>query len=179
MTLTRSTGVSAAALAAALVLAGCGGGEDDRGGSAAADVDCAAFEQYGDLSGTSVTFYTSVVAPDDAPYIASFEPFEQCTGADVVYEGSREFEAQIVVRVQSGSPPDIALFPQPGLLQTVVRDTDAVVPAPESVVANVDEYYGEDWKPYGTIDGTFYAAPNGASVKSLVWYSPGAFAEAG
>ncbi|HSK27862.1 MAG TPA: ABC transporter substrate-binding protein [Jiangellales bacterium] len=180
MALTRPTGFSAAALAAVLLLAGCGGGGgDDGAGSAAADVDCAAYEQYGDLSGTTVTFYTSVVAPDDAPYIASFEPFEQCTGADVVYEGSREFEAQIVVRVQSGTPPDIALFPQPGLLQTVVRVTDAVVPAPESVAANVDTYYGEDWKPYGTVDGTFYAAPNGASVKSLVWYSPSAFAEAG
>jgi alpha-glucoside transport system substrate-binding protein len=175
---TRGSAVVAAPALIALVLSGCGGAGDE-GGAAAADVDCAAFEQYGDLSGMSVTFYTSVVAPDDAPYIASFEPFEQCTGADVVYEGSREFEAQIVVRVQSGSPPDIALFPQPGLLQTVVRDTGAVVPAPETVVANVDEYYGEDWKPYGTVDGTFYAAPNGASVKSLVWYSPGTFAEAG
>jgi alpha-glucoside transport system substrate-binding protein len=167
----------------ALVLSACGGstdaGTESTDGAAALDVDCAAFEQYGDLSGTTVTFYTSVVAPDDAPYIAAFEPFEQCTGATVSYEASKEFEAQLVVRVQSGNPPDIALFPQPGLLRTLVEDTGALVPAPDSVVANVDEYYSDDWKPYGTVDGVYYAAPNGASVKSLVWYSPKQFAEDG
>jgi alpha-glucoside transport system substrate-binding protein len=165
--------------AGALALSACGGSGDSDGAAAPADVDCTAFEQYGDLSGSTVTFYTSVVAPDDAPYIAAFEPFEQCTGATVEYESSQEFEAQLVVRVQSGTAPDIALFPQPGLLRTVVKDTGALVPAPDSVVANVDEYYSEDWKPYGTIDGVYYAAPNGASVKSLVWYSPTHFAEAG
>jgi alpha-glucoside transport system substrate-binding protein len=163
----------------ALLLSACGGSAESDDATAAADVDCAAFEQYGDLSGSTVTFYTSVVAPDDAPYIAAFEPFEQCTGATVEYEASKEFEAQLVVRVQSGNAPDIALFPQPGLLRTVVQDTDALVPAPDTVVENVDEYYSEDWKPYGTVDGTYYAAPNGASVKSLVWYSPTKFAEAG
>jgi alpha-glucoside transport system substrate-binding protein len=68
----------------ALVLSACGGSTESGAASsgeagAAPDVDCAAFEQYGDLSGSTVTFYTSVVAPDDAPYIAAFEPFEQCT----------------------------------------------------------------------------------------------------
>jgi len=170
--------VAAPVAVGALVLSACGGSADTEA-APAADVDCAAFEQYGDLSGSTVTFYTSVVAPDDAPYIAAFEPFEQCTGATVEYEASKEFEAQLVVRVQSGNAPDIALFPQPGLLRTVVQDTDALVPAPDTVVDNVDEYYSEDWKPYGTIDDVYYAAPNGASVKSLVWYSPSQFAEAG
>jgi alpha-glucoside transport system substrate-binding protein len=166
-----------------LVLAACGGGDGDDGddgdGAAGGDVDCANFEQYGDLEGTTVTLYTSIVAPEDAGYIEAFKPFEECTGATVVYEGSKEFEAQIVVRVQSGNPPDVALFPQPGLLQTVVRDTGAVLPAPEGVVENVDQYYGEDWKAYGTVDDTFYAAPNSSNVKSFVWYSPPMFEEAG
>jgi alpha-glucoside transport system substrate-binding protein len=166
-----------------LVLAACGGGDGDDGddgdGAAGGDVDCANFEQYGDLEGTTVTLYTSIVAPEDAGYIEAFKPFEECTGATVVYEGSKEFEAQIVVRVQSGNPPDVALFPQPGLLQTVVRDTGAVLPAPDAVVENVDQYYGEDWKAYGTVDDTFYAAPNSSNVKSFVWYAPPMFEEAG
>ena len=178
----RSAVAVSCGIGLSLVLAACGGddGGDDGGGSAAGgDTDCAAYEQYGDLEGTTVTLYTSIVAPEDTGYIEAFKPFEECTGATVVYEGSKEFEAQIVVRVQSGNPPDIALFPQPGLLQTVVRDTDAVVPAPEGVVSNVDEYYGEDWKAYGTVDGTFYGAPNSSNVKSFVWYSPSMFEEAG
>ncbi|MGH8827972.1 MAG: ABC transporter substrate-binding protein [Jiangellaceae bacterium] len=165
-----------------LVLAACGGDDDgDDSGAAGGngDTECADFEQYGDLSGTTVTVYSSIVTPEDQPHIDSWVPFEECTGVDVVGEFSKEFEAQIVVRVQSGNPPDIAYMPQPGLLQTVVRDTDAVVPAPEGVVENVDEFFGEDWKGYGSVDGTFYAAPLGANVKSFVWYSPQMFADGG
>jgi alpha-glucoside transport system substrate-binding protein len=167
-----------------LALAACGddgGGDTGDSGSAedGSDVDCSAFEQYGDLKGKTISVYTSIVTPEDQPHIDSYKPFEECTGAKVTYEGSKEFEAQLVVRVQSGNPPDIAYIPQPGLLQTLVRDSDAVVPAPQAVADNVDQYFSEDWKGYGTVDGTFYAAPLGANVKSFVWYSPSMFEEAG
>ena len=72
--------------------------------------------------------YATIVAPEDQPYVNSFKPFEECTGAKVTYEGSKEFEAQVVVRVQSGNPPDVAMFPQPGLLQQIVDSTGAVKP---------------------------------------------------
>jgi alpha-glucoside transport system substrate-binding protein len=180
---TRRAAVAASCgVGISLVLAACGGGGDGGDtatGGGGEDVDCSAFEEYGDLEGTTVDVYTSIVAPEDEPHIDSYVPFEECTGADVVYEGSKEFEAQLVVRIQSGNPPDIAYIPQPGLLQTLVRDTGAVVEAPEPVVANVDEYFSEEWKGYGTVDGTFYAAPLGANVKSFVWYSPAAFEDAG
>jgi alpha-glucoside transport system substrate-binding protein len=69
--------------------------------------------------------------------------------------------------------------PQPGLLNTLVTDTGKVVEAPDTVAANVDEFFGEDWKNYGSVDGKFYAAPLGANVKSFVWYSPKMFQEKG
>ena len=43
----------------------------------------------------------------------------------------------------------------------------------------MDKYWVKDWKNYGSVDGTFYAAPLSANLKSLVWYSPGAFKKAG
>jgi alpha-glucoside transport system substrate-binding protein len=189
----RKAAAVASLAAFSLVLAACGGDDggdatatDDaaaEGGdtSAAADleIDCSLYDQFGDLSGTTVSVYTSIVAPEDQPHIDSWVPFEECTGVDVTYEGSKEFEAQLVVRVQSGNPPDIAWFPQPGLLQTVVRDTGAVVPAPDPVVEQVEANFDEGWIQYGSVDDTFYAAPLGANSKSFVWYSPGAFADAG
>jgi alpha-glucoside transport system substrate-binding protein len=165
--------------AVSLTAAACGGGDDSSsGGTAAGGSDCADYEQYGDLSGKTVSVYTSIVTPEDQPHIDSYKPFEDCTGATIKYEGSKEFEAQLPVRVEGGNAPDIAYIPQPGLLKTMVA-TGQVKPAPQDTEANVDEYFGEDWKAYGTVDGTFYAAPLGANVKSFVWYSPSAFADAG
>ena len=184
----RRSAAIAGGLGLALALAACmpSDAETDAGGAAGEETsgggggaDCEAYEQYGDLAGTTVSVYTSIVEPEAEQQQASYEPFEECTGATIEYEGSREFEAQLLVRLQAGNAPDIAYLPQPGLLRTIVEDTGAAVPAPEGVVANVDEFFSEAWKEYGSVDGTFYAAPLGANVKSYVWYSPAMFEEAG
>src|SRR3712207_3181319 len=107
----RTTALLGAALGMSLVLAGCGGSNVGGGtgsGTASGGAECAAYQQYGDLSGKRITLYTSIVAPEDQPHIDSYKAFERCTGAQVVYEGSKEFEAQLLVRVRSGNPPDLA-----------------------------------------------------------------------
>jgi alpha-glucoside transport system substrate-binding protein len=84
------------------------------------------------------------------------------------------------VRIKAGNAPDVAYIPQPGLLRTLVEQNPGkVIPAGEAASANVDKYFNEDWKTYGTVDDTFYAVPLGANVKSFVWYSPSAFEEKG
>ncbi len=168
-------------LAVALTATACGSSDDSSGGSASSGgtstIDCAPYKAFGDLKGKTVSVYTSITAPEDAPHQASYKPFEECTGVTIKYEGSKEFEAQLPVRVKGGNAPDIAYIPQPGLLATMVA-TGAVKEAPPEVVANVDKNM-PDWKNYGTVDGKFYAAPLGANVKSFVWYSPKAFADKG
>ncbi len=191
MALRRTKPLPAVALAGALgltlSLAACGGGDSDdesptAGGGASAsagsDDKCAAYAKYGDLKGKTISLFTSIVTPEDTPQINSYKPFEECTGATVKYEGDKSFETQVLVRARAGNPPDIAIVPQPGLLQQLVS-TGKVVEAPADVAANVDKFWGEDWKGYGTVDGKFYAAPLGANFKSLVWYSPSEFEEKG
>jgi alpha-glucoside transport system substrate-binding protein len=171
---------------ATLTLAACGGGGGggDEGSDAMADVtndvDCASFEEYGDLEGTEVSVYTSIISPEDQPHIDSYKPFEDCTGASVKYEGSRDFEAQLQVRLQAGNPPDVAYVPQPGLIETIANDfPDKIVEVSDGAQSNVDEFYNPQWKEYGTVDGTYYGAPLGANAKSFVWYSPSMMEEAG
>lgn len=178
---TRKTFALASSVALLAALAACSSDPGtEPSGTESASGDCAAFESYGDLSGKTVTVYTSIVAPEDTPHIDSYKPFEECTGATINYEGSKEFEAQLPVKLAAGDPPDIAFIPQPGLLATLVEKyPDIVQPASEGTVANVDKYYSPSWKGYGSVDGTFYAAPLGSNVKSFVWYSPSAFADAG
>ena len=64
----RTPALLSAALGVSLVLAGCGGSNVAGGGggggeTAAGGADCEAYTQYGDLNGTQVSLYTSIVAP--------------------------------------------------------------------------------------------------------------------
>ncbi|MEU8819481.1 ABC transporter substrate-binding protein [Actinoplanes sp. NPDC048796] len=173
----------ASALSAGLVfsLAACGGDDSDSGGgtdATASAIDCAPYTKFGDIKGKTVTIYTGIVTPEDTPHKESYKPFETCTGATIKYEGDKSFETQILVRAKAGNPPDLAIVPQPGLVKQLVA-TGKAKEAPAETAANVDKFWDKAWKGYTTIDGKFYGAPLGASVKSLVWYSPSEFKDSG
>ncbi len=165
----------AAAGVIGLALAGCTG---DIAAEQAEDVDCSDYEQYGSFDGAEVSVQGTIVEVEADRLIASFAPFEQCTGATINYQGTQEFEANIEVLAQGGNAPDLGIFPQPGLFQRLARG-GFFVEAPADVESNVDEFWSEDWKAYGTVDGTFYGAPLMASIKGYVWYSPSEFEENG
>lgn len=174
-----------AALLLTLGLAACGGGSDDEkasgtwpgeGNSACSDLD--QLSQYGDLTGKEVHVYTSITAPEGDAQQASYKLFTTCTGATVKYDADKDFETQVLVKAQANNLPDIAFVDQPGLLASLVK-TGVVVTPPDDVSDNADKFWSADWKKYGTVDDTFYAAPLGASVKSFVWYSPKMFAAHG
>ena len=174
-TLRRRSTIGVATLAvAALALSGCAATEEET----ASDVDCSAYEAYLGNEGTEVEIYTTIVSPEADLFQESFLEFEECTGITINWNGSQEFEAQLPVRVEGGTAPDLAIFPQPGLLAKMAA-TGTMVPASAELTASVDANYTPDWKAYGTVDGTFYAAPLGANVKSFVWYSPKTFADNG
>ncbi|MGG5258883.1 ABC transporter substrate-binding protein [Phycicoccus avicenniae] len=168
--------------AMSLVTAACGSSSDSGDGGDGTAADTTDYSKWCDLKsqlqGKSVSIYTSIVTPEDAAHKASYKAFEDCTGVTIKYEGDKDFEKNLPQRAQSGNLPDVAFIPQPGLLQTMV-DTGKAIPATETVGKEVDEYFGESWRKYGTVDDTLYAAPLGANVKSYVWYSPKAFSAKG
>ncbi|MFC0682842.1 ABC transporter substrate-binding protein [Lysobacter korlensis] len=168
----------AAAGVAGLALAGCTGDIENGGGGAGGDADCADYEQYGTFDGAEVTISGTIVEVEADRLIASWADFEECTGIEVEYQGTQEFEANIEVLAQGGNAPDLGIFPQPGLFQRLARGGHFVEPSADTQ-ANVDEFWSEDWKGYGTVDGTFYGAPLMASIKGYVWYSPAEFEENG
>jgi alpha-glucoside transport system substrate-binding protein len=178
----RAAAVLTGIVAVALSATACGGGSSSDGDDSAGGQDTTDYSKWCDmkseLQGKTVTLYTSIVTPEDAPHKASYKPFEECTGVTVKYEGDKDFEKNLPQRAQSGNLPDLAYIPQPGLLQTMV-DTGKTLPANKTVSDFVDKYFGEDWRKYGSVDGELYAAPLGANVKSYVWYSPTKFTEKG
>jgi alpha-glucoside transport system substrate-binding protein len=107
------------------------------------------------------------------------EAFTEETGIDVVYEGSATFETLIRTRAEGGNPPDIALFPQPGLMADLARQDQL-----QDLSGMVDvDAYGEAAVPglldLGTVDDTVVGLQYRLNIKSLVWYPKPEFEEAG
>jgi alpha-glucoside transport system substrate-binding protein len=137
---------------------------------------CAQFSSYAGPKGT-VTIFGSIISPESNSLQKSWAQFERCTGITINYTGSNTFESDLPVKVNGGNPPDLALIPQPGLLTQMVL-AGAVKNPPAQTVTNEADW-SQYWKNYGSVGGTFYAAPMSANMKSLVWYSPKFFAANG
>ena len=111
--------------------------------------------------------------------------FEAATGASVSYVGSDSFEQQIVIDAEAGSAPNLAVFPQPGLAATLAS-RGLLTPLPAGTGDWIADNYaaGSSWVDLGS-----YANADGATeaygfffnvnVKSLVWYIPENFEDAG
>ncbi|MEO0540946.1 MAG: ABC transporter substrate-binding protein, partial [Cyanobacteria bacterium P01_A01_bin.105] len=101
-------------------------------------------------------------------------PLTDATGIEIIYEGTDAFATVLPIRVEGGDPPDIALFPQPGLMADLARSGDMV-----PLELDLGAAYAADWIDLGSVDETLYGVWMRADLKSLVWYSPGAFEQAG
>lgn len=96
--------------------------------------------------------------------------FNEKTGYNVVYEGSPEFETQIQVQAAAGTPPDIAMIPQPGMMQNFAA-AGYLKPLPQNVVSRIDKNYAQVWKSLGSYEGETYGVFHRVNAKSFVWYN--------
>ncbi|MGP1357032.1 ABC transporter substrate-binding protein [Roseicyclus sp.] len=144
-----------------------------------------AFADGTDLSGQTLTI-TGPWTGADAELVESvLAYFEEATGASVEYSGSDSFEQDIVIATQADSPPNIAVFPQPGLMTDLAARGELA--AMEQDTADwIRENYaaGESWVSLGSAAGpdgseNLYGFFYKVDLKSLVWYSPEQFDEAG
>lgn len=147
-------------------------------------VDYLAEAYAGKYKGTTVTMDGPFADNDAVKFDASVKAFEEKTGIDIVYQGSKEFEAKIAIRVDGGDTPDIADFPQPGLLKTFVDKGKIIDLSTFMVMDKLKANYNQSW-----IDMSMMKDPNGKTImagiwarvngKSLVWYPKKEFDAAG
>lgn len=142
-------------------------------------------ESAPDLSGERVTVAGPWLNPEDDIFRSTLLYFSHATGAEVVYTGSDSFEQQIVVDVEGGSAPNIAVFPQPGLA-AVLASEGSLSPLGEDTASWVRDNYaaGQSWVDLGTYpdaegNDQMYGFFFNVNVKSLVWYNPENFEDAG
>jgi len=177
-------------LIAAMVLGACQTttptAEEPTGGE-----NVAALPQGQELANAYAGMYTGKVVTmagpftdqDEVVFNDSIKGFEEKTGIDIQYTGSKEFEANINIRLDGGDRPDIVDYPQPGLLRYAVEKGYAI---DMNTLINPDwikQNYSQAWQDLGTMTG-----PNGdivagiwarANGKSFVFYPKKAFDEAG
>ncbi|MGF1457955.1 MAG: ABC transporter substrate-binding protein [Leptolyngbyaceae cyanobacterium] len=146
-------------------VAACQGGQDPSNGT--------------DSESGTVTILGVVVGEQQEKLEAALAPFEAETGINVVYEGTDAFATLLPVRVESGDAPDIAMFPQPGLMADFAASGQLVPITSFMESSALEAAYSKDWLTLGTVAGELYGVWFRASVKSLVWYNPQAFEAAG
>ncbi len=139
----------------------------------------------GHLAGEQITVFGPWLGPDQENVEAVLAGFAEATGADVRYVGSDSFEQQILVDAEAGSAANVSAFPQPGLAADMAA-RGFLTPLADGTADWVRENYaaGQSWVDLGT-----YAGPDGSEslygffykvdVKSLVWYVPENFEDAG
>jgi ABC-type glycerol-3-phosphate transport system substrate-binding protein/energy-coupling factor transporter ATP-binding protein EcfA2 len=140
------------------------------------------------LAGTKVVLWNVFDPTWQAGFRGELERFTARTGIEIEVFGSENFEAQIAESVAAGDPPDIALFPQPGSVESYARDELLM-----DLGAYLDvERLRSDQSPYlvslGTVgsDGSWPSGEGGTygafvdlNVKSLIWYPVAEFRAAG
>jgi alpha-glucoside transport system substrate-binding protein len=113
----------------------------------------------------------------------SVHDFEIRTGITISYTAASSFETEIATLVQNGHPPDIADFPQPGLLSDFALQGNVLDLSKIINPAWLSQNYKQSWLdmanmpgPSGPITAGIWAR---ASGKDLVWYPKAAFDAAG
>ncbi len=124
--------------------------------------------------GPVVTVFGGLTDEEADLFVRSLSDFEHDTGIDVRYVGSSNFESDLQERVRRGDAPDLALVPQPGLVQQLAADGYALPYDGDLAVAatgDIDERLVELVSLHGAVYASWYSI----APKSLVWYSPREF----
>jgi alpha-glucoside transport system substrate-binding protein len=140
------------------------------------------FAAANDFTGQNLTIASPWLGPDADAAEAVLAYFAAATGANVSQNGSDSFEQQIVIDTEAGSPPNLAVFPQPGLACDLAS-RGFLSPLGDETVNWMAENYaaGPSWVALGSCDDAdgFYSFSFNVNVKSLVWYVPENFEDAG
>lgn len=155
----------AAALAVALLLAACANGGDSGDGAGDGEEEIGTVSVIGVWGGGEIDAFTEVVSG-----------WEEETGGTMEFEGTRDLSAILRARVAGGNPPDLAILPNPALMEELAQQ-DALQPLDD--VIDIEGSYSDTWRELGSVDDTLYGMFVKASTKSTVWYNPQVFEEAG
>jgi len=132
-----------------------------------------------DLSGQTIEVAAVWSGAEQANFQQIIDAFQEQSGVQVTFTSTGDQIATILgTRMQGGSPPDVAILPQPGLMYSLA-DQGALQPLTDVISMEMDTNYAPVWKDLGTYDGTLYGLVFKAANKSTFWYNMSVFEDAG
>jgi alpha-glucoside transport system substrate-binding protein len=129
------------------------------------------------VHGGSVTLWAEWSSGEQAAFTAALSPFESQTGITVNYasKGSN-IDTVLEAAVSGGAPPDVALIPDPGTLQTLAKQGS--IKELTNIVGSLSSNYGSAWNTLASYNGKLYGVWFKGANKNTIWYNPAEFAAA-
>jgi alpha-glucoside transport system substrate-binding protein len=149
--------LAAAALVAAVALPGC------QAATAAAT--------------ETVTVLGTWTGNEQSGFEAMIRGFEQQTGIQVDYTGTRDASAVLASDLEDGNPPDLAVLATPGELRQYAA-AGTLVPLDKALATvHLASQYSPGWRQLMQQAGPsgarhYYAIIVKAALKSVIWYDP-------
>jgi ABC-type glycerol-3-phosphate transport system substrate-binding protein len=133
-----------------------------------------------DLTGTSVEVVAVWQDTEAQAFERVLERFTDRTGATVSFSSTEGEDITAVLdrRLAADDPPDVAILPQPGLLDRYAASGD-ILPIDELVGEEVRSRWAPVWQRLGSSGGELYGVWFKAANKSLFWYSIAEFERLG
>ena len=143
--------------------------------SASADGGASPSAGGGGQIGGTVSVIGTWGGSEQESFEAMIAPFEQSSGVDVQYTGTRDINLILSTGVASGILPDVAGLPGPGQMREWFR-AGALKPLDDVLDT---ETYKADTAPalveLGTVDGQIASIFTKAAVKGLIWFNPNVY----
>ncbi|MCL2653816.1 MAG: extracellular solute-binding protein [Propionibacteriaceae bacterium] len=164
----RALGIAALVVSGALVMAGCS--SSTPGG----DTSTPGTDTTTSTAPAVVTIYGTPTGDEQTQWENSWKGWAAANNITIQYTGDRDFGTNIATKIQGNSLPDIAVFPQPGLMQAAFA-TGKAIPLDATTLAAVQQNFTASWQSFGTYQNQQYAVPLDASAKGYIWYQPSQF----
>lgn len=128
--------------------------------------------------GGSVTVWAEWTSTEQDDFLAAMTPFENETGITINYTGKgSNMDEALNASIAGGAPPDVALVPDPGELNTLAGE--GKIKPLASILGNLVNNYSSAWNTLASHNGTLYGVWFKGANKNTIWYNPAEFAAAG
>jgi alpha-glucoside transport system substrate-binding protein len=172
----RSVTAIAAAAALGIAAAGCSSSSAAKPAAASSSGAAAAWPS---LSGQNLTVLAEWTGAEQTDFQKVLDKFTALTGAKVTYQsGGSSTGTVLQTKIAGGAPPDVALLPEPGLINTLAAEGD-IKPLDSAIQQEVSSEDGPGWQNLGTVDGKLYSVAFKISDKTTFWYNTAEFSQAG